>query len=224
MASGAELIRKAKEQITEVDPREVHDLIRQRRNGTVRRRRARAARVRGVPPPGRRARAPRTPGVAHRERRQARRPRGPLLRVGQPLGARRQDAPGGARLRGRRVDDRRHHALEGPRLRRRDAAQAHRRAARALLAPPAGARDRPRGPAQAAGRQGAAAGRRRPGLADRALPRRRRRGHARASSTTTSSTSPTSSARSSTPPTASARPRSTRPSAPSRTSTRTWRS
>ena len=27
MASGAELIRKAKEQITEVDPKEVHDLL-----------------------------------------------------------------------------------------------------------------------------------------------------------------------------------------------------
>jgi len=36
MASGAELIRKAKEQITEVDPREVHELIGNgHRNGTV---------------------------------------------------------------------------------------------------------------------------------------------------------------------------------------------
>ncbi len=34
MASGAELIRRAKEQITEVDPREVHDLLADR-NGTV---------------------------------------------------------------------------------------------------------------------------------------------------------------------------------------------
>ncbi len=34
MASGAELIRRAKEQITEVDPREVHDLLPDR-NGTV---------------------------------------------------------------------------------------------------------------------------------------------------------------------------------------------
>ena len=52
-------------------------------------------------------------------------------------------------------------------------------AARALLAPPARARDRARGPDQAARRQGAAARRRRPRLADRALPRRRRRRHAR---------------------------------------------
>jgi molybdopterin/thiamine biosynthesis adenylyltransferase/rhodanese-related sulfurtransferase len=36
MASGAELIKKAKEQITEVDPREVHDLVSNgHRNGTV---------------------------------------------------------------------------------------------------------------------------------------------------------------------------------------------
>ena len=97
-----------------------------------------------------------------------------------------------------RVDDRRHHAVEGPRLRRRGAAPADRRAARALLAPPARARDRPRGPAQAARRQGAAAGRRRARLADRALPGRGGRRHARASSTTTWSTCPTSSARSST--------------------------
>jgi rhodanese-related sulfurtransferase len=45
-----------------------------------------------------------------------------------------------------------------------------------------------------------------------------------ASSTTTTSTSPTCSARSSTPPTASGRPRSTPPSARSRRSTRTWTS
>ena len=60
---------------------------------------------------------------------------------------------------------RRHHALEGPRLRGRGPARAHRRAARALLAPPAHPRDRPRGPAEAARRQGAAARRRRPRLA-----------------------------------------------------------
>ena len=86
-----------------------------------------------------------------------------------------------------------------------------RRAARALQPPHARPRDRPRGPAEAARRQGAPARRRRPRLADRALPRRGRRRHARASSTTTSSTSPTSSARSSTRPTASACRRSTPP-------------
>ena len=51
--------------------------------------------------------------------------------------------------------------------------------ARALLAPPADPGDRARGPDQAAGVQGAAAGRRRARLADGALPRRRRRRHAR---------------------------------------------
>ena len=70
-----------------------------------------------------------------------------------------------------------------------------RRAARPLLAPPADAGDRHRGPAEAARRQGAAARRRRARLADRAVPRRGRRRHARASSTTTSSTSRTCSAR-----------------------------
>ena len=35
MASGAELIRKIKEQITEVDPRDVHDLIEGGGNGYV---------------------------------------------------------------------------------------------------------------------------------------------------------------------------------------------
>ena len=116
---------------------------------------------------------------AHRGRRP--RPlaaRHPLLRLGQPLGARRPHARGRARLRARRVDDRRHHAVEGPRLRRRGPAHAHRRAARALLAPPPAARGRRRGPAEAAGRQGAAARRRRARLADRALPGRGRRRHA----------------------------------------------
>ena len=103
--------------------------------------------------------------------------------------------------------------MEGPRLRGRGPADAsppeqRERYRRHLLAP----RGRPRGPAEAARRQGAAARRRRPRLADRAVPRRGRRRHARASSTTTSSTSPTSSARSSTRPTASACRRSTPPS------------
>ena len=54
-----------------------------------------------------------------------------------------------------------------------------RRAARALLAPPAAARGRRRGPAEAARREGAAARRGRARLADRALPRGRRRRHDR---------------------------------------------
>ena len=82
-------------------------------------------------------------------------------------------------LRERELDDRRHHALEGPRLRRRDPEVALQGAARALLAPPARPRDRARGPDQAARGEGAAARRRRPRLADGALPRRRGRGHAR---------------------------------------------
>ncbi len=86
---------------------------------------------------------------------------------------------GAARLRGRGLDARRHHAVEGPRLRGRGPARAHRRAARALLAPPARSRDRPRGPAEAARREGAAARRRRARLARRALPRRGRRRHDR---------------------------------------------
>ena len=57
-------------------------------------------------------------------------------------------------------------------------AHAHRRAARALLAPHARSRDRHRGPAEAARREGAAARRRRPRLADGAVPRRCRRRHA----------------------------------------------
>ena len=88
-------------------------------------------------------------------------------------------------------------------------------AARALLAPPARAGDRARGPDEAAQREGAAARRRRARLADRALPRGGRRRHARASSTTTRSTSPTCSARSSTPTTGSARRRWTPRRSPS---------
>ena len=77
------------------------------------------------------------------------------------------------------LDDRRLHAVEGPRLRGRGAADAHRRAARALLAPPAPPGGRDRGPAEAARRQGPAARRRRARIAHRALPGGRRRRHAR---------------------------------------------
>ena len=94
-------------------------------------------------------------------------------------------------------------------------------AARPLLAPPAGAGDRARGPDQAAQRQGAAARRRRARLADRAVPGRRGRRARSASSTTTRSTSPTCSARSSTRPTGSARRRWTPRRSPSTASTRT---
>ena len=92
------------------------------------------------------------------------------------LAAKTLDRP---RLRERRVDDRRDHAVEGPRLQGRRAAQDHRRAARALQPPHARAGDRRRGPVQAARREGAAARRRRAGLADRAVPRGRRRRHDR---------------------------------------------
>ena len=144
-----------------------------------------------------------------------------LLRLRPALRAGREHAAGAARLRERRVDDRRHHAVEGPRLRRRGPAVADQGAARALLAPPARAGDRARGADQAAERQGAAARRRRARLADRALPGRGRRRARSASSTTTRSTSPTSSARSSTRPTGSACRRSTPPRSRSTASTRT---
>ena len=58
-------------------------------------------------------------------------------------------------------------------------ARAQRRAARPLLPPPADPRDRSRGPAEAARREGAAARRRRSRLAHRPVPGGRRRRHAR---------------------------------------------
>ena len=224
MPSGSELIRQVKEQIREVDPREVYDALASS-NGNGRApagRRARAARVRGVAHPRRRPRAARLPRVAHRGqgRRQVAAGR-PLLRERPALRARgphSADAPG---LRGRRLDDRRHHALEGPRLRGRDAARARRRPEEPLLAPRAA-------PRRSASRASSSCSTRRcccSAPAGSARPPRSTwppRAWARsASSTTTSSTSPTSSARSSTPTTGSASRRSTRPSRRSRRSTPT---
>ena len=116
-----------------------------------------------------------------------------------------------ARLRERRVDDRRHHAVEGPRLRGRRPAQAHARAARALQPPHARARDRRSRASRSCSTRrcccsAPAASARRPRCTSPPPASARS-----ASSTTTSSTSRTSSARSSTRPTASACRRSTRP-------------
>ena len=174
--SGAELLRQVKSQIDEVDPSEVHELIDE---GVaivdVRETEEFAA---GHLPGA--STCPRS--YLERASRASSPDRDaqidPLLPVRQPLRVRRAHAHGGPRLRARRFDDRRHHAVEGPRLRGRGAARAQRRAARPLLAPPADPRDRRRGPAEAARREGAAARRRRARLADRAVPRRGRRGHA----------------------------------------------
>ncbi len=175
--SGAELLRQVKSQIEEVDPSEVNELIDE---GVA------VIDVRETEEfaaghlPGAKHVSAQLPRVTHRGSRARPRDAGdPLLRLGQPLGLRGTHAERGARLRARPLDDRRNHAVEGPRLRGRGAARAHGRAARPLLAPPADPRDRHRGPAEAARRQGAAARRRRPRLADRAVPRGGRRRHAR---------------------------------------------
>ena len=176
--SGAEYIRQIKTQVEEVDPAQVSEHL---GNGIVLRRRAREHRVGRGPHPRRQARAARVPRVADRGRCR-RRPRPgdrPLLRFRAALGAGRPHADRPARLHEREVDDRRDHAVEGPRLQGRGPEGADPRAARALLAPPARAGDRARGPDQAAGGEGAAARRRRARLADRALPRRGGRRHAR---------------------------------------------
>ena len=86
----------------------------------------------------------------------------------------------------------------------RVARAAHRRAARALLAPHSLARSGRGGAGAPAPEQGALARRGRPRLARGAVPGRRGRGNARASSTPTSSTRRTCSGRSSTRPAASA--------------------
>ncbi len=131
--SGAELLRQVKSQIDEVDPSEVNELIDE---GVaivdVRETEEFAtghlpgakhiprgyleSRIEGVVPDRCRA-------------------RDPLLRLRQPLGLRRAHAERGPRLHERLLDDRRDHAVEGPRLRGAGPAHAHRRAARALLAP-----------------------------------------------------------------------------------------
>ena len=178
--SGQELLRRVREQINEVDPTEVLDLIGSPDVAIIDVRESEE--VDAGPHPRRRARAAQLPRVAHRgHRRPTARKRVILYcAVRQPLRVRRQDAArrssatstssrmtGGITLWKDRGYD-----VEVP-------AHAHARAARALLAPPAAPRGRRRGPAEAARRQGPAARRRRARLADRALPRRGRRRHAR---------------------------------------------
>ena len=76
--------------------------------------------------PRRQARPARLSRVAHRgRRRRPRRARRPLLRLRPALGARRAHAEGAARLHERGLDDRRHHAVEGPRLQGRGPEGAH---------------------------------------------------------------------------------------------------
>ena len=174
--SGAELLRQIKSQIEEVDPSEVKELIHEgvaiidvRETDEFATghlpgakhvpRSYLESRIEGVVPDRS------TPGD-------------PLLRLRQPLRLRartlEQDLgyehvrsmTGGITLWKDRGYD-----VDVPR-------SADRRAARPLLAPPAGPRDRRRGPAEAARREGAAARRRRPRLADRAVPRGGRRRHA----------------------------------------------
>ena len=196
--SGAEFIKRIKEQITEVDP---SDVSRSLGNGVA---------VIDVREAEEYARA-HLPGAKHV-------PRGYLeSRIDGAVPDRKQrvilycasgnrsalaahDADRGPRLRARRVDDRRHHALEGPRLRRRGPAHAHRRAARPLQPPPARCpRSAPRASRSCSTPRSCcsapAASARRPRSTSQP-PASARSG----SSTTTSSTSPTSSARSSTRP------------------------
>ena len=113
MASGAEVIRKIKEQIEEVDPKEVHDLVQNGNgNGAV------IVDVREQ----HEFEESHVPGAVHV-------PRGhlesriegavgdrSLLCLRQPLGAGRAHAARPPRLRGRRLHARGNHVVEGPRL------------------------------------------------------------------------------------------------------------
>ena len=125
--SGAEFIRQIKSQIAEVDPAEVHAALDDGNgNGgvTVVDVRETDEIAQGHLPGAKlipRGYLESRIDGAVPDRSSARRP---VLRLRQPLGARRQDARR-ARLRERRVDDRRHHAVEGPRLQGRRPAQAH---------------------------------------------------------------------------------------------------
>ena len=175
--TGAEVIRKIRSQVEEVDPSEVREHL---GNGVVlvdvrESEEWDAGHIPGAKHVPRGYLESRIEGaVADRDQRVVL-----YCASGPALGARRQHAARAAGLRERRLHERRHHAVEGPRLRRRGPEVAHQGAARALLAPPARARDRARGPDEAARVQGAAARRRRARLADRALPRGGRRRHAR---------------------------------------------
>ena len=122
MPSAAEYMRRVKERVREVDPKEVRDALANGNGSAPRGRSTCASSTSSRSPtspapctcraatwsPASRAPPPTAPSTVD-----------PLLRVRQPLGARRAHAAGGARLRERRVDERRHHAVEGPRLRRR---------------------------------------------------------------------------------------------------------
>ena len=115
--SGAEFIRQIKAQIDETDPSVVHELI---GNGVA------IVDVRETEEfatghlPGARHVPRGLSRVADRGDRPRPRPaRDPLLRLGQPQRAGRAHARQRPRLRARRVDDRRNHAVEGPRLRGR---------------------------------------------------------------------------------------------------------
>src|SRR6478735_3070977 len=127
--SGAEVIRKIRSEVEEVDPSDVKATL-SNGNGIV------LLDVRESDEWD----AGHLPGAKHI-------PRGYLeSRVEGVVGSDREHAQGAARLRGCRVDERRHHAVEGPRLRRRGPRVTEQGAARALLAPPARAGDRARGP------------------------------------------------------------------------------
>ena len=175
--SGAEVIRQIKQQVAGGRPGRGLRAPRQRRDPR------RRARVGGVGPrahPRRGARAARISRVAHRGRGlRPRRPGGPLLRLGPALGARRPHADRAARVHQRALDDRRHHALEGPRLQGRGPEGAHaeqkERYGRHILLPEVGAE----GQAKLLDAKVLLLGAGGLGRADRALPRRRRRGDAR---------------------------------------------
>ena len=131
----------------------------------------------------------------------------PLLRLRQPLGARRPHARDDLGYEDVESMTGGYHAVEGPRLRGRGPAQVHARAAPALLAATSCCRRSARRASRSCSTprcccSAPAASARRPRCTS-PPPASARSG----SSTTTSSTSPTSSARSSTRPTASASPK-----------------
>ena len=182
MASGAELIRQIKEQIEEVDPKEVHDLgerQRERRPVIVDVREQHEFEQSHLP--GRRPRAARPSRVAHRGRGRTSDRAAVILycasgnrsalaahTLQRQLGYENVESMSG----GITLWKDRGYEVEVPRALTPEQRE---RYSRHTLIPEIGAR----GPAEAARRQGAAARRRRARLADRALPRGGRRRHAR---------------------------------------------
>ena len=177
MPSGAEFIRKVKSEIEEIDPSEVRPLARQRRGDRRRPRESRSSPPATCPAPstsrarylerGSRAPRPTASSASSSTARRATAPRSAARTMLDDLGY--EDVvsmTGGYTLWKDRGYD-----VEVPRV-------ADRRAARPLQPPPARPRGRPRGPDQAARREGALPRRRRPRLADRALPGRGGRRHA----------------------------------------------